>query len=138
MVKKQTNKQKKHFERLHELNRNPCIKNLEFQILALLAVYQECVHRELLHKKPGVVTPARSRWHTQAGECKRLPGCHLWAKPLAEVQFPRPAICLITPRESRLPIEISTLDSTALQIGEGNGTPLQYSCLESPMDGGAW
>ena len=22
--------------------------------------------------------------------------------------------------------------------GEGNGNPLQYSCLESPMDGGAW
>ena len=25
-----------------------------------------------------------------------------------------------------------------LKIGEGNGTPLQYSCLENPMDGGAW
>ena len=23
-------------------------------------------------------------------------------------------------------------------LGAGNGTPLQYSCLESPMDGGAW
>ena len=23
-------------------------------------------------------------------------------------------------------------------IGEGNGTLLQYSCLENPMDGGAW
>ena len=22
--------------------------------------------------------------------------------------------------------------------GEGNGTPLQYSCLANPMDGGAW
>ena len=22
--------------------------------------------------------------------------------------------------------------------GEGNGTPLQYPCLENPMDGGAW
>jgi len=22
--------------------------------------------------------------------------------------------------------------------GEGNGTPLQYSCLENPIDGGAW
>ena len=25
-----------------------------------------------------------------------------------------------------------------LLTGEGNGTPLQYSCLENPMDGGAW
>ena len=23
-------------------------------------------------------------------------------------------------------------------LGEGNGTPLQYSCLENPMDGGTW
>ena len=23
-------------------------------------------------------------------------------------------------------------------LGEGSGTPLQYSCLENPMDGGAW
>ena len=23
-------------------------------------------------------------------------------------------------------------------VGEGNGTPLQYSCLEIPMGGGAW
>ena len=23
-------------------------------------------------------------------------------------------------------------------MGEGNGTPLQYSCLENPLDGGAW
>ena len=23
-------------------------------------------------------------------------------------------------------------------VGEGDGTPLQYSCLENPMDGGAW
>ena len=22
--------------------------------------------------------------------------------------------------------------------GEGNGSPLQYSCLENPMDRGAW
>ena len=25
-----------------------------------------------------------------------------------------------------------------ISFGEGNGTPLQYSCLENPMDGGAW
>ena len=24
------------------------------------------------------------------------------------------------------------------KYGEGNGTPLQYSCLENPMEGGAW
>ena len=25
-----------------------------------------------------------------------------------------------------------------IYTGEGNGTPLQHSCLENPMDGGAW
>ena len=28
--------------------------------------------------------------------------------------------------------------TTSYMHGEGNGTPLQYSCLENPMDGGAW
>ena len=28
--------------------------------------------------------------------------------------------------------------SYAYDTGEGNGTPLQCSCLENPMDGGAW
>ena len=28
--------------------------------------------------------------------------------------------------------------SPKLTNGEGNGTPLQYSCLENPMDRGAW
>ena len=30
---------------------------------------------------------------------------------------------------------MTNLDSI---FGEGNGTPLQYSCLEIPMDGGTW
>ena len=32
-------------------------------------------------------------------------------------------------------LEIASL---ACLDGDGNGTPLQYSCLENPMDGGAW
>ena len=27
---------------------------------------------------------------------------------------------------------------TSYRTGEGNGIPLQYSCLENPTDGGAW
>ena len=30
------------------------------------------------------------------------------------------------------------LSPCLFNFGEGNGTPLQYSCLENPMDGGAW
>ena len=32
----------------------------------------------------------------------------------------------------------SSLRDTAGSIGEGDGTPLQCSCLENPLDGGAW
>ena len=31
-----------------------------------------------------------------------------------------------------------TLPKTAVDYGEDNGTPLQYSRLENPRDGGAW
>ena len=34
--------------------------------------------------------------------------------------------------------EIDDLWQCAVLYGEGNGTPLQYSCLANPMDGGAW
>ena len=33
------------------------------------------------------------------------------------------------------PAYLTYMQSTS---GEGNGTPLQYFCLEDPMDGGAW
>ena len=32
----------------------------------------------------------------------------------------------------------SVLDDIMALFGEGDGTPRQYSCLENPMDGGAW
>ena len=38
--------------------------------------------------------------------------------------------CLLLGRKAMI-----SLDSI---FGEGNGTPLQYSCLENPMDRGAW
>ena len=30
------------------------------------------------------------------------------------------------------------IDFVYARRGEGNGTPVQYSCLENPMDRGAW
>ena len=33
---------------------------------------------------------------------------------------------------------ITIVNIYAPNIGEGNGTPLQYFCLENSMDGGAW
>ena len=44
---------------------------------------------------------------------------------------------------SRLPLHLTrglAHDWCSINVGcgEGNGNPLQYSCLENPMDGGAW
>ena len=36
------------------------------------------------------------------------------------------------------PMVLLVLSDTSSQYGEGNGTPLQYSCLANPMDGGGW
>ena len=36
------------------------------------------------------------------------------------------------------PLKKEKKASSLTNLGEGNGTPLQYSCLENPMDGGAW
>ena len=35
-------------------------------------------------------------------------------------------------------VVLCDLHTPSLQCGDGNGTPLQYSCLENPMDGEAW
>ena len=34
--------------------------------------------------------------------------------------------------------ELDSIPGSGRSPGEGNGNPLQYSCLENPMDGGAW
>ena len=34
--------------------------------------------------------------------------------------------------------DLSSMHGWGRSPGEGNGRPLQYSCLENPSDGGAW
>jgi len=34
--------------------------------------------------------------------------------------------------------DLGSIPGLGRSPGEGNGTPLQYSCLENPMGGGAW
>ena len=34
--------------------------------------------------------------------------------------------------------DLGFIPGSGRSSGEGNGTPLQYSCLENPMDRGAW
>ena len=34
--------------------------------------------------------------------------------------------------------DAGSIPGSRRSLGEGNGSPLQYSCLENPMDRGAW
>ena len=34
--------------------------------------------------------------------------------------------------------DLGMIPGLGISPGEGNGNPLQYSCLKNPMDGGAW
>ena len=34
--------------------------------------------------------------------------------------------------------DLGLIPGSGRSSGKGNGNPLQYSCLENPMDGGAW
>jgi len=36
------------------------------------------------------------------------------------------------------PVTVTEIHVIKHSLGKGNGAPLQYSCLENPMDGGAW
>ena len=58
--------------------------------------------------------------------------------------FPNSEICRATrgfsSRQSTTETSAIVLNYACLtpKTREGKGTPLQYSCLENPMDGGAW
>ena len=42
------------------------------------------------------------------------------------------------PRRKEQVVTMNKFINLSICAGEGNGTPLQYSCLENPMDGRAW
>ena len=68
-----------------------------------------------------------------------------WARESAELRPYRCHACSMTSRTSQFPISPLWVRSKKRVIlladswlENNNGTPLQYSCLENPMDGGAW
>ena len=43
-----------------------------------------------------------------------------------------------SPANARYARDVGSISGSGRSPGEGNGNPLQYSCLENPMDRGAW
>ena len=73
-------------------------------------------------------------------------GCHALLQGIFPTQGLNPGLphcrwilyqlsCQGSPNRYNITVKYTLL---ILDGGEGNDTPLQYSCLENPMDGGAW
>ena len=77
------------------------------------AIYQVLYQRRHWHPTP-VLLPGKSHGR------RSLVGCSPWGREESDMT-------------ERLPFHFSLSC-----IGEGNGNPLQYSCLENPRDRGAW
>ena len=60
---------------------------------------------------------------------------HLWLIPIVVQGFPGGSEVKASASNAG---DLGSIPGLGRSPGEGNGTPLQYSCLENPMDGGAW
>ena len=97
--------------RISVVYNNPLI--IEVRKALSLPLLQKVIQRRQWHATP-VLLPGKS--HGQ----KSLVGCSPWGQEESDMT-------------ERLHFHFSLSC-----IGEGNGNPLQCSCLENPRDGGAW
>ena len=65
-------------------------------------------------------------------------GCRRWGRKNSDMteHATHGSFCPLRQKSSLY--ETTSLANPQFTNGEGNGTPLQYSCLENSMDGGAW
>ena len=114
---------------------------------------ESCYRETLLFTPPGLeLCHLFPQWHL--GVCGSHPACvpflHGWGwGDLAFVEGKIPqSVCFLFDENADTWFADSVLwnfrvflflfKESALTFGEGNDTPLQYSCLENPMYGGAW
>ena len=80
---------------------------------------------------PQVRLPWWLRWQSVCLQCRR-PGFDPWVRKISWRREWQPTpVFLPTPTPSKK-------GGSTEHFGEGDGNPLQYSCLENPMDRGAW
>ena len=98
---------------LHSCDECLCILMICWWALKVLEVIHMYLRRRRWHPTP-VLLPGKSHgWRSPVG-------CSPWGRSESD-------------RTERLHLHFSPSC-----IGEGNGKPLQYSCLENPRDRGAW
>ena len=76
-----------------------------------------------------------SAWLTHSGRMGRGGGWLTHCRVLIRLGFPGGSEVKASVWNAGDP---GSIPGSGRSPGEGNGNPLQYSCLENPMDGGAW
>jgi len=71
----------------------------------------------------------------QSGE---FPGGPVVKTGLTALGFPGGSVVKNPPANAGDAGDVGLIPGLGRSPGEGNGNPLQYSCLENPMDRGAW
>ena len=61
--------------------------------------------------------------------------CHFCSLLCPSLGFPGGSEVKVSARNAG---DLGLIPGSGRSPGEGNGNPLQYSCLKNPMDGGAW
>ena len=93
-------------------------------------------------RKEGIMVPRTPRCFLMPGLPSRYPvnffpeewlGCHYISRVFGSC-VPIFVVVNVLVTKSHLTL----FDPMNCSLPEGNGTPLQYSCLENPTDGGAW
>ena len=83
----------------------------------------------------------RGRWEGGSGWGIRvnpwLIHVNVWQNPLQYCKVISLQLIKINEKKKKICLYLSECNSLS-HIGEGNGNPLQCSCLENPRDGGAW
>ena len=86
-------------------------------------------------------------WKCQVLKCRRLEDAHCMEEANASfyVIFLRSQLCMkvlavsaVKSSNARDSGDSSSISGSGRTPGEGNGNPPQYSCLENPLDRGAW
>ena len=78
--------------------------------------------------------------HTE--ECRHHQWCITWAQRelwlIVELVIINALVVKNLPADAGDLRDVGWIPGSGRSPGEGNGNPLQYSCLENPMDRGAW
>ena len=81
-----------------------------------------------------VVVYGYDSWAIKKAECQRIDAFELFFFKLLQ-GFPGGSDSKESARNGG---NLGSFPGSGRSLGEGNGNPLQYSCLENPMDRGAW